>query len=198
MDAIMKLAEVIEKKYRDKYIGNDDSGYLKQDWLIYQIIQIVKKHPQLLKLIDFEMSIEKIMGIINDFIASEIKRRQLKLAKLRFILTEKWQCRSQETMILLLLMGYCFHKSVIRMNNNRVPEGEYFKPYGAEDVISNMAYPMPHQSSNNSLDEIIKQLTGSSCSSSDIETKVDKLSKNSSKTKINEIIFVNSKNRFKS
>lgn len=61
-----------------------------------------------------------------------------------------------------------------------------------------MAYPMLHQSSNNLLDEIIKQLTESSCSSSDIESKADDISKNSSKTKINEIISVNKKSRFKS
>lgn len=197
MDAIMKLAEVIEQKYREKYICKNDIGYLKQDWLIHQVVKILKKYPKLLELITPDMSIEKIMGIINDFIANEIERRQLKLEKLRFILTDKWQCRSQETMLLLLLLGYCFHKSVIRMKNNNIAFGEYFKPYEAECVISHMAYPMPYQSANNLLDLIIKQLTESSCSASDIQNNVDNLAKTTSSKKINEIIFVNKNNKHK-
>jgi hypothetical protein len=55
---------------------------------------------------------------------------------------------------------------------------------------------MLHQSSNNLLDETIKQLTVPSSSSSDIEQKVDDSSKNSSKTKINGFIFVNKKIHF--
>lgn len=198
MDAIIKLAEAIELKYREKYFGNFDNGYLKQDWFIQQIVKLLKKYPQLIELIDIDnMSIEMIIALINNFISREIEKRELKLQKLRFILTEKWQCRSQETLILLLLLGYCFHKSVVRMKNNRVSEGGYFKPYEAENVISHVAYPMPPQSRNDLLDQIINLVTESSCSTKDIEKKVADLDKNTSKPEKNDIFFANKNCKYK-
>jgi len=195
MDAVIRLAEAIELKYREQYMKD---GLIKQEWLIHQIIKLLRKYPKLIELISADMSIEKILSIINAFIAQEIEKRDLQhLNKLRHVLTEKWQCRSQETLLLLLLLGYCFHRSVKRMTQNRVREGEYFKPYISEITISHLAYPMPVQVSNYKLVSIIKHVSESSCSSSDIQNEVEDLIVEEKKMEKNEKKFVNKTGRFK-
>ncbi|RZG16724.1 hypothetical protein EXT47_05195 [Pseudoalteromonas sp. CO342X] len=159
MDTIIKLAEALEAKIRINYGKELDISYNPQSWLIHQIVKLLKKYPELLDVIDESMSIEKVISIIDGYLTKVIERRELKLDKLRFFLKNKWEYRSQESLILLLLMGYCFKKSVHRLQHNQAHIGCMFKPYVGEQTCANIAYPMPKQFRSERLNELIQLIT---------------------------------------
>lgn len=170
METLIKLAESIEKKYRKQYCIKKEAT-LKKDWLIFEISHLLRVYPSLSKLITSDMSLSSMALIINDYINSERKRRELKLDKLKKLLNDNWQYRHKETLVILMLIGYSFNQSIIRLKNNQTKVGEYFKPEESESVANILAYPMPEQDKF-SLNHLFRQLENSAISSSDIQESI--------------------------
>lgn len=170
METLIKLAESIEKKYRKQYCITKEAT-LKKDWLIFEISHLLRVYPALCKLITSDMSLSSMALIINDYINIERKRRELKLDKLKKLLNDNWQYRHKETLVILMLIGYSFNQSIIRLKNNQTKVGEYFKPEESESVANILAYPMPEQDKF-SLNQLFRQLENSAISSSDIQESI--------------------------
>ena len=173
METLIKLAESIEKKYRKQYCIKKEAT-LKKDWLIFEISHLLRVYPSLGKLITSDMPLSSIALIINGYIDSERQRRELKLDKLKKLLNDNWQYRHKETLVILMLIGYSFNQSIIRLKNNQTKVGEYFKPEESESVVNILAYPMPEQDKF-TLNRLVRQLESTNVSDFHIQLSINKL-----------------------
>jgi len=153
------LATLIEQRFRaEKLDDNDAYKYLKNDWLIDAIINLLEQHPKLKEKIQInEMSISKIISIIEAHFKNLQKVRTLNRKKLISFITNNAQFRKSETLILLLILGFSFSHSFKRMNNNNkeVDEVLEIEP-SATGVTCNVNYKilMPKQSINKKVKEL--------------------------------------------
>lgn len=120
------LATLIEQKFRAEALGDLDAfKYLKNDWLIDAIIGVLKAHPEVKERINIDkMSLNQIICVIEKFFKEKSNRRKLKQEKILKFIKYRDGYRSEETLLLLLVLGFTFRHAYKRLQNNQKCVGE--------------------------------------------------------------------------
>lgn len=161
------LATLIEEKYRADFLNDNDAAkYQKNNWLIDELIQLFKKYPKIKRYIKVsEMSINRIMAIIEWFFEELRKERDLDNKRIFFFIEKHQEYRKLESIILLLILGGTFINVFNRMKNNQKDVGEILSVesrfYGATSLVD-YKIKMPCQK----VDSQVKNLYGLICNES--------------------------------
>jgi tRNA-dihydrouridine synthase len=99
------LATLIEEKFRGEALsGNDKRKYIGNDWLIDEIVRLLKKHPELKELINIdEMSISQISNIFEQYFQKINSRRKLNKRVIINFVKQHSEFRKMESLVLLLV-----------------------------------------------------------------------------------------------
>ena len=120
------LATLIEQKFRAEALGDLDAyKYLKNDWLIDAIIGVLKAHPEIKERINIDkMSLNQLICVIEIYFKEKSDRRKLKQEKILKFIKSRDGYRSEETLLLLLVLGFTFRHAYKRLQNNQKCAGE--------------------------------------------------------------------------
>jgi hypothetical protein len=120
------LATLIEEKFRGEALsGNDKRKYIGNDWLIDEIVKLLKKHPALKELINIdEMSISQISNIFEKYFQKINSKRKLNKKVIINFVKQHSEFRKMESLILLLVLGISFFNMFMRMSNNQKKTGD--------------------------------------------------------------------------
>ncbi len=120
------LATIIEQKFRAETLGDLDAfKYIKNDWLIDAIIAVLNAHPEIKERIDIDkMSINQIISEIEKYFKEKNNRRKLRQERIFKFIKSRDDYRIEETLLLLLVLGFTFNHAYKRLQNNRKGAGE--------------------------------------------------------------------------
>lgn len=120
------LATLIEQKFRAEALGDLDAyKYLKNDWLIDAIIGVLKAHPEIKERINIDkMSLNQVICVIEKYFKEKNNRRKLKQEQIFKFIKSHDDYRIEETLLLLLMLGFTFRHAHKRLENNQKGAGE--------------------------------------------------------------------------
>lgn len=144
------LATLLEEKFRTEILPDTDKRkYIENDWLINEILQLLKKHPELKNSISIdEMSVGKILERIEIYFNKMNQKRRLNKVPTINFLKKHPEFRKVETLILLMVLGMSFIGMFKRMSNNQKKVGDVLDiETSFEGVTCNVNYNgvMPKQ-----------------------------------------------------
>jgi hypothetical protein len=157
----LTLAQAFEKKFRLEIFGENDSrAYFEHDALILQIKNLLLAHPFLLKVLsEKNYSISTILAMINDYFRKIVKDRLIQENKLQQFVMINQKYRINETLALLLMMGFSFKYAFTRITNNQKKAGDKFIFENCDDMdlrVMDYEYILPKQEKNNIIIEFYK------------------------------------------
>jgi len=172
------LATLIEEKFRGEALsGNDKRKYIANDWLIDEILKLLKKHPALKELINIdEMSISQISNIFEKYFQKINSRRKLNKKVIVNFVKQHSEFRKMESLILLLVLGISFFNMFMRMSNNQKKTGDVLDiEANFEGVTCNINYnePMPKQSMDCNASELYELIENIKVPNDVIESSID-------------------------
>jgi hypothetical protein len=157
----LTLAQAFEQKFRLEVFGENDSrAYFEHDALILQIKDLLLAHPFLVKVLsDKNHSISQILAVIADYFRKIVKDRLIQENKLQQFVIINQKYRINETLALLLMMGFSFKYSFTRITNNQKKVGDAFIFEKCDDMdlmTMDYEYIMPIQEKNSLIIEFYK------------------------------------------
>jgi hypothetical protein len=172
------LATLIEEKFRGEALsGNDKRKYIENDWLIDEIVRLLKKHPALKELINIdEMSISQISNIFEKYFQKINSRRKLNKRVIINFVKKHSEFRKMESLILLLVLGISFFNIFMRMSNNQKKTGDVLDIEPSfEGVTCNVHYnePMPTQSIDCNARELYELIENTKVPNDVVESSID-------------------------
>jgi hypothetical protein len=172
------LATLIEEKFRAEILpDNDKRKYIENDWLIDEILKLLKKHPVLKDLINIdEMSISQISNIIEKYFQKINSRRKLNKKVIINFVKQHSEFRKMESLILLLVLGISFFNIFMRMSNNQKKTGDVLDIEPSfEGVTCNVHYnePMPTQSIDCNARELYELIENTKVPNDVVESSID-------------------------
>lgn len=172
------LATLIEEKFRAEILpANDKRKYIENDWLIDEILKLLKKHPVLKDLINIdEMSISQILDKIEKYFKRINSKRKLNKVVISNFVRAHPEFRKMETLIFLMVLGFSFFNMFKRMSNNQKKTGDVLEIEPSfEGVTCNVHYnePMPKQSMDCNARELYELIENVKVPNNVIQSSID-------------------------
>jgi hypothetical protein len=172
------LATLIEEKFRAEILpANDKRKYIENDWLIDEILKLLKKHPPLKDLINIdEMSISQIIDKIEKYFKKINSKRKLNKVVIINFARAHPEFRTMETLIFLMVLGFSFFNMFKRMSNNQKKTGDILEvESNFEGVTCNVHYnePMPKQSMDCNARELYELIENVKVPNNVIQSSID-------------------------
>lgn len=174
------LATLIEQKFRAEALGDLDAfKYIKNDWLIDEIIAVLKAYPEIKERIDVDkMSINQIISEIERYFKDRNNRRKLSQEKIFNFIKSRDDYRIEETLLLLLVLGFTFNHAYKRLQNNRKGAGDVLdlepNPFGANCNV-HFQTKMPIQKKNPMLKTLYDLIVNDAVPSQVVDSELESL-----------------------